>query len=420
MHIAIVGSGISGLLCAHLLHPQHDVTVFEANHYPGGHANTVIVDDPTGPQAIDTGFIVFNRANYPNFSSLLKTLNVSTSPTEMSFSVQCEKSRLEYCGSSLNGLFCQRRNLVSGHHWRMILDILRFNRRALALANTCDHSMTIRDFLEKYPFGARFTNSYFLPMGAAIWSCPTTEFAEFPVRFIVDFFHNHGLLQIRNRPKWRTIDGGSARYVRELSAPFRDRIRLKTPVTSIRRDSDHVVVETANSPPEFFDEIVIACHSDQALSLLDDADSMETEVLSAFPYGKNRAVLHTDQSVLPTHHQAWASWNYFIGEDDNVRPSVTYNMNILQRLRSEQTFCVTLNDNGRIAPNHIIDELQYAHPVFSDQQHSAQSRHHELIRHRRTSYCGAYWGNGFHEAGVNSAMTVCRAFGAELDHIQHN
>ena len=419
MHIAIVGSGISGLLCAHLLHPQHDITIFEANHYPGGHANTVIADDPTGPQAIDTGFIVFNRANYPNFNRLLEALNVSTRPTEMSFSVQCEKSRLEYCGSSLNGLFSQRRNLVSGHHWRMILDILRFNRRALALAHNCDHSMTIRDFLEKHPFGERFTNSYFLPMGAAIWSCPTTDFAEFPVRFIVDFFHNHGLLQIRDRPTWRTIDGGSARYVRELSTPFRDRIRLKTPVTSVLRNPDHVVVETATSPPEKFDEVIIACHSDQALSLLGDSDPSEREILSEFPYGNNKAVLHTDHSVLPSRRRAWASWNYFVSGNENTRPSVTYNMNILQGLRSDQTFCVTLNDNGRIDPEHIIREFQYAHPVFSADQHRAQSRHGELIRHRRTSFCGAYWGNGFHEAGVNSAMAVCRTFGVELSHTQH-
>ncbi len=410
MQIAIVGSGVSGLLCAHLLFRQHDVTVFEVNDHIGGHVNTVAVDTDDGPLAVDTGFIVFNRTNYPHFSGLLDSIGVSSTATEMSFSVRCQRSGHEYSGSSLNGLFAQRRNLLSASHYRMILDILRFHREAAELSAECDHSTTIREFLERNRFGRRFTDNYFLPMGAAIWSCPTTAFEEFPVRFIIEFFDNHGLLQIRNRPTWRTVDGGSSRYVEKLTDPFRDRIRLKAAVSAVTRHPDHVMLTAAGSEPQAFDEVILACHADQALDIVQDLDPVETDVLSAFPYGDNTAVLHTDTSLLPVRRRAWASWNYLLQAGDSIRPSVTYNMNILQRLRSKQTFCVTLNDSARISPEHVIREFRYSHPVFSVQKHRAQARHLELIRHRRTSYCGAYWGNGFHEAGVASAMAVCDAF----------
>lgn len=414
MQIAIVGTGISGLSCAHLLHREHDITLYEANGYIGGHAHTVRAESKGESLDIDTGFIVFNRRNYPNFCRLLEEIGVQSRPTTMSFSVQCDHAGIEYSGSSLNGLFAQRRNLLRPSFHRMIGDILRFNREAPKTLAYLDDEATVAQFLAEHGYGPEFAKHYLLPMGAAIWSCPMASFEQFPIRFIVEFYVNHGLLQLRDRPVWRVIEGGSKQYVERLAAPFRDRIRLNCPVRSVQRDVDGVTLLTKDNLPERFDEVIFACHSDRALKLLADADDRETSVLKSFPYSANTAVLHTDESVLPRRKRAWASWNYRVSEDPTARPSVTYNMNILQHIDSKQTYCVTLNDEQQIKPERILGTYRYSHPVFTTQRAAAQRRHRELIRQRRTSFCGAYWGNGFHEDGVNSAIAVCREFGVEF------
>jgi predicted NAD/FAD-binding protein len=410
MQIAVIGSGIAGLVAAYRLHAEHDITVFEANDYAGGHTNTVDVEIDGESHAIDTGFIVFNDWTYPNFIALLDELGVASQPTTMSFSVRDDRTGLEYNGHSLNTLFAQRRNLLRPRFYRMLADILRFNREAHRLVRNHDNEMTVGEFLSRYGYSQSFAELYLLPMGAAIWSCPTGTFAQFPIRFIVDFYHNHGLLSILRRPTWRVIEGGSRTYVQAMTRGFQDRIRLRTPIAGVRRFTDRAVVQFRSGETRSFDHVIFACHSDQALRILgDDASAAEREILSKFPYERNVAVLHTDTSLLPKSRRAWASWNYRLRGDDAAPASVTYNMNILQRLRARQTFCVTLNDESRIAPAKVLRRFEYHHPVFTTQRAAAQARHGELLNVNRTSFCGAYWRNGFHEDGVTSALAVVEA-----------
>lgn len=409
MKIAVIGSGISGLTAAHYLHRQHEITLFEADSRLGGHTNTVDVEIYGERHAIDTGFIVFNDWTYPNFIQLMNELGVASQPTTMGFSVHDETTGLEYCGESLSSLFAQRSNLVSPKFYRMIADILRFHREARRYAADCPEDMTVARFLEQHRYSRQFADQYLLPMGAAIWSCPPGTFSQFPVRFLVEFFHNHGLLSIWNRPTWQVIKGGSQSYVRAITAAVQDRIRLATPVQSVRRFGSHVELSINDELPLVYDHVIFACHSDQALRLLgDDATHLEQSVLSAFPYQRNVAVLHTDATMLPTRLKAWASWNYRISHrpDAEAVATVTYNMNILQGIRSAHTFCVTLNDEARIAPETVLGRYEYHHPVFTVARAEAQRRHPELLAANRTSFCGAYWGNGFHEDGVNSAIAV--------------
>ena len=410
MRIAIIGAGISGLVAAYKLAGPHQITVFEANHYAGGHTNTVEVRLGEERHAIDTGFIVYNDWTYPNFIQLLDELRVASQPSEMSFSVQDIRTGLEYSGSSLSTLFVQRRNLLRPGFYRMLADILHFNRKAQQSVADCDETTTVGEFLKRHGYSRQFSEQYLLPMGAAIWSCPTGEFADFPIRFIVEFYKNHGLLSISHRPTWRVICGGSQTYVAALTAPFRDRIRLRTPIQSVRRFETHVEVQPLSGEPETFDRVIFACHSDQALRILgESATPTERELLGAFPYGRNVAVLHTDESVLPRARRAWASWNYRLSGDDRAPASVTYNMNILQGIRSKHTFCVTLNDESHIAADRILGRFEYHHPIFTTQRAAAQARHAELLLANRTSFCGAYWRNGFHEDGVVSALKVVEA-----------
>ena len=410
MKIAIIGTGISGLVAAYRLHGDHQVTLYEANDYVGGHTNTIDVDVNGEHHAVDTGFIVFNDWTYPRFIELLAEHGVSSQATEMSFSVCDERSGLEYNGHSLNTLFAQRRNLWRPRFYRLIADIMRFNRQAVRLARATDDSTTVNQFLLRYGYSREFAEQYLLPMGAAIWSCPTGKFGRFPIRFIVEFYQNHGLLSIFNRPTWRVIRGGSRVYVEAMTRQFRDQIRLRCPVVQVQRSNEQVEIRARGAEPERFDHVVFACHSDQALRILgENATSIERELLSAFPYEKNVAILHTDVSVLPKIRKAWASWNYRLSPDSQAPATVTYNMNILQGIRSQTTFCVTLNEEARIAPEKTLRRFEYAHPVFTVARQAAQRRHSELVNANHTSFCGAYWRNGFHEDGVVSALAVVDA-----------
>ena len=410
MKIAIIGGGISGLSCAWMLEAEHDVTVFEASSRVGGHSNTVNFAAHGKEFSIDTGFIVFNDRNYPLFTCLLNELNVAVRKTAMSFAVRCDRTRTEYCGSNLNGLFAQRKNLLRPSFLRMVADILRFNKQGHQHAESVCSKLTVGEYLYRHGFGSVFCDRYLLPMGAAIWSCPTGTFRDFPIRFILEFYRNHGLLSLKNRPQWFTIPGGSQTYVSRLIQPFKERIRLSCAVKSVTRTEVGVRV-TTDASDELFDEVIFGCHSDQALRMLTDASQCERTVLSAFPYQLNDAVLHFDESVLPHRRRAWAAWNYRIDKHRDDAATITYNMNILQHIASQQTFCVTLNDVDAIDEAKVISRHKYAHPVFTTQRAAMQQRHSELIRNNRTSFCGAYWGNGFHEDGVASAFRVCQSFG---------
>jgi len=412
MKIAIVGGGISGLSCAWLLHKKYDIAVFESERRPGGHSNTMEFERDGRDYRIDTGFIVYNDRTYPNFMRLLKQLDIEGTPTEMSFAVRCDRTGIEYSGSGLGGVFAQKRNLLMPSFLRMVIDILRFNRQGISDADVVSGSVTVGEYLTKNGYSRRFAEHYLLPMGASIWSCPTGTFADFPIQFILQFYRNHGLLSLTNRPQWYTIPGGSRKYVDKLTSAFTDRIVAGSPVRRVARDSDGVTVTTDQGESRF-DEVIFACHSDQALSLLQDSTCLESSVLSAFPYEQNEAILHTDSSVLPRCRNAWSAWNYRIDRQPSARATITYNMNILQHIESQHTFCVTLNDADQIDPQKIVSRHQYSHPLFTVERESMQRQHHRLIRSNRTSFCGAYWGNGFHEDGVNSALAVCRRFGID-------
>jgi predicted NAD/FAD-binding protein len=407
MKIAIIGTGISGLTAAWRLHRQYDLTLFEANNYIGGHTNTVEVGVGGRRYAVDTGFIVFNDRTYPNFIDLLEQLGVASQPTRMSFSVRCERTGLEYNGENLNTLFAQRRNLFRPSFHRMIRDILRFNREAPALLDG-EREISLNAWLREGNYGREFTEHYILPMAAAIWSAEPGMMGAMPARFFVRFFKNHGLLSVNDRPQWRVIQGGSRNYVEPLTAPFRDRIRLKCPVEWVRRHPTHVQVKPWGGPAERFDEVIIATHSDQALRLLVDPTAKEREILGAIPYQENEAVLHTDARLLPRRKLAWAAWNYHLPAQPRDHVAVTYNMNILQSLDGPETFCVTLNRSEAIDPARILYRTTYHHPVFTAAGVKAQARRAEISGVNRTWYCGAYWSYGFHEDGVNSGLAAAR------------
>ncbi len=407
MNIAIIGTGISGLTAAWHLHREHRLTIFEANDYIGGHTNTVETEFWGKTYAVDTGFIVYNNWTYPNFIQLLDRLGVASQPTVMSFSVRCERTGLEYNGQDLNTLFAQRFNLFRPSFHRMLRDILRFNREAPALLEG-DGEISLNDYLREQRYSREFIEQYIIPMAAAIWSAEPGLMGEMPARFFVQFFKNHGLLSVNQRPQWRVIQGGSRNYVGPLIAPFRDRIRLNCPVEWVRRQPNHVQVKTRHGPVERFDEVVIATHSDQALRLLADLTPREREILGAIPYQENEAVLHTDTRLLPRRKLAWAAWNYHLAAQPQTRVAVTYNMNILQNLDAPVTFCVTLNRSEAIDPARILYRAIYHHPVFTDAGVRAQARRDEISGVNRTWYCGAYWSYGFHEDGVNSGLAVAR------------
>lgn len=414
MQIAVVGSGISGLAAAHYLSTDHTVTLFEANRRLGGHTATVDVRVGTRRYAIDTGFIVFNDWTYPNFIALMDELGVSSRPTSMGFSVHDTTTGLEYAGGNLDALFAQRRNLVSSRFLRMVRDILRFNRESVADldAGRLDENETLGAYLEKNRYSEGFRRDYLIAMGSAIWSSDCDSMLDFPVQFFVRFFRNHGLLSIRHRPQWRVIEGGSREYIAPLCRRFEDRIHTGTPIARIRRDPAGVTLVLEDGSERRFDQVVIATHSDQALAMLEAPSAAEREVLGSLPYQSNDVVLHTDTRLLPENRKTWSSWNYRLGVDAS-RAVLTYNMNILQGIRSPETFCVTLNDTASINPHRILGRFTYDHPVFSLQGMAAQARWGDINGTQNTWYCGAYWHNGFHEDGVVSALRVAEALMAQ-------
>jgi predicted NAD/FAD-binding protein len=406
MKIAIIGGGISGLTAAHKLHREHEIAIFEAGDHAGGHTHTHDIALGDKVWAVDTGFIVYNDWTYPNFIGLLNELGVESQPSEMSFSVRCEKTGLEYNGTNLNALFAQRRNLLRPSFHRMILDILRFNREAPELLEWNDDALSLGEYLETQGYSREFREHYIVPMGAAIWSAAPENILAFPAPYFVRFFHHHGMLSVDRRPQWRVVKGGSRAYVAPMTAAFRERIRLATPVERIVRDAAGVTVHIRNGEPERFDAAIMACHSDQALRLLDAPSPAERETLGAIPYQENEAILHTDASILPKTKLAWAAWNYHIPEETRDRVAVTYNMNILQGLDAPKTFCVSLNCGDAITPGRILKRLVYHHPVYTPAGIAAQRRHEEISGVDRVYYCGAYWGFGFHEDGVKSGLRV--------------
>ncbi|MGE0552268.1 MAG: NAD(P)/FAD-dependent oxidoreductase [Gemmatimonadales bacterium] len=404
MRVAIVGGGVSGLVAAYLLHPRHEITVFEAGSTVGGHVHTVPVETADGPVGIDTGFIVYNERNYPNFTRLLARLGVATQPSTMSFSVRLAKPDLEYNGSSLRQLFAQPRNVTRPWFYRMLVDIFRFNRGAALAVRNGSREATLGELVSSLRLGSAFRDHYLVPMGAAIWSAAPDDVLRMPAEFFVRFFENHGMLTVDDRPEWRTVVGGSARYAERLTGPFADRIRTAHAVREVRRHPDRVEVDG-----ERFDHVVLACHSDQALRLLADPIPAEREVLGAIPYQANDVVLHNDVTLLPRRRSAWGAWNYHAV--DPARPvAITYYMNDLQGLTTADHWCVTLNATEEIESSRIVRRFNYHHPVFTREGIEARLRWSEVSDPaRRTHYCGAYWGNGFHEDGVSSALRVARS-----------
>jgi predicted NAD/FAD-binding protein len=418
MRIAVVGAGIAGNTVAYRLAPEHDVTVFEAAGYVGGHTNTVDVEVAGGRYSVDTGFIVFNDWTYPSFVALLDELGVPSQPTSMSFSVSCERTGLEYNGTSLAALFADRRNLLRPGFYRLLADIVRFGRDAREFLAGGNDTATLGEFVGTNRYSQALVEQYVVPMTAAIWSAAPGSALAMPARFTLRFFANHGMLSINDRPTWRTVCGGSARYVEKLTARFRSRIRTASAVTAVTRLPQGVLVRTAQTEPERFDAVFVACHSDQALALLTDASPLERDVLGAIRYRSNEAVLHTDARLLPRCRRAWASWNYRVVAGDDDAPLVTYHMNTLQRIAAPAELCVTLNDRGRVAAERVLGRFRYDHPVFDAAATAAQRRQAELNGERHTYFCGAYWRNGFHEDGVASALAALEHFERREGHAQ--
>ena len=414
MRVAVIGSGISGMVAASRLHRDHDVTVFEAGSHVGGHTNTIDVHFGGRAYAIDTGFIVFNDWTYPRFIALLNELGVEYQSSNMSFSLRDERSGLEYNGTNLNRLFAQRLNALRPSFLRMIADILRFNRRSRELLAGNDDALTLGEYLEQHHYSRSFRDQFIVPMGMSIWSATERAMLSFPARFFVEFFDKHGFLNVNRRPVWQAVKGGSREYMRKLAAPLAGRIRLNSPVTGVRRDAAGITLRTAIGSVERYDHVFIACHSDQALKLLQDPSDAERETLSAFPYQENEAVLHTDDSLLPRTPRARAAWNYhLLGVRDNVmrdRVALTYDMNVLQSLEAPVRFLVTLNRSADIDPAKVLTTVTYHHPVYLPAGVAAQKRRGDISGVNRTFYCGAYWRYGFHEDGVVSAEWALEEF----------
>ena len=408
MKIAIVGSGISGNSLAYTLSKEHDITLFEKNNRLGGHSHTHEIISQGKKVNVDTGFIVFNKKTYPLFTKLLDELNVHYEKSDMSFSVFSKDRNFEYNGTTLNTLFSQRKNIFNYKFIKMIYEIMKFNKVALTLLSA-KTEISLETFLRQNNFSDYFCKNYILPMGSAIWSSNINSMLKFPAVFFVKFFNNHGMLNINDRPQWLTVTNGSKEYVEKLTASIKKNIRLNCPVKAVKRNKDSVEVKSSDGT-EIFDYIFFACHSDEALKLISDPSTQEKEVLSSIPYSKNEVTLHTDESIMPSNKLTWAAWNYNIDSTNDMPIALTYNMNILQNLKTQQTILVTLNDNGNINPEKVLKKINYDHPLFSLKSVEAQKNYGIISGVNRTGYAGAYWGNGFHEDGISSAYNAIKFF----------
>jgi len=414
MRIAVVGAGVAGLHAAWRLSREHDVTLYEANDYAGGHTATVDVEWEGRTYGVDTGFIVFNDWTYPNFIAMLRELGVAWQPSNMSFSLRCERTGLEYNGTSVNSLFAQRRNALRPSFLRMIADILRFNARSRAAAGSLDPTLTLGEYLERGNYSRQFVEHYIVPMGRAIWSAEASAMLDFPARFFIDFFDRHGFLSVEDRPVWQAVNGGSREYVRALLRVAKLELRLATPVESVLRLPNEVRVRSARGDVARYDHVFLACHAPQALAMLEAPTAAEREVLAAFPYAANEVLLHTDASVLPRRALARAAWNYHLLADSQEPVALTYDMNVLQSLDAPVRFLVSLNHRKAIDERRILRTFTYDHPVYSPRAVTAQARHRELNGAQRTYFCGAYWRCGFHEDGVVSAQAALAHFDEDL------
>jgi len=414
MKIAIIGSGISGMTAAYLLYQDHEITVFEANDYVGGHTHTHDVTVQDKQYAVDSGFIVFNETTYPNFLMLIKKLGVEYQPSTMTFSVKSEKTGLEYSPHTLNTFFIQRKNLLSPSFYCMIQGILRFRSEYDQLLAEDPGNAEVGPFLRERGYSQSFLENFLIPLGSSLWSADPRDLEHFPLQTFVTFFKNHGFLEREHPLEWKVIKGGSRSYIKKLTAPYADKIRLNARIQRITRHADHVEVLPQHGKPEKFDHVVLACHSDQALSLLSDPSPAEQAILGAIPYQENLAILHTDTRILPQRSAIWSSWNYLIPQEETGRAILTYDMNILQSINTPVEFCVTLNRESGIAKDKVIGKYLYHHPIYLREAPKNQKRHHEISGKNRTHYCGAYWGYGFHEDGVNSALAACTYFGKGL------
>ena len=415
MKIAIIGSGISGLTSAYLLNRNHDITVFEANDYIGGHTHTHNIKIKDKEYVVDTGFIVYNERTYPNFIKLLDTLGVERQLSTMGFSVKSASEDYEYAGESLNSLFAKRSNIFRLGFLRMLYEMYRFGKKSDSTGLGLDVSITLGTYLRSENYSNEFINYFIIPMGAAIWSTPANKVLDMPAYFFIKFFYNHGMLEIINRPKWWVIKDGSSAYIKKIIKGFESKINLSSPIRTVSRLDNGIEIETANSKkPLIFDAVVFATHSDQALGMLKDPTEKEKDILSSIPYQKNEVLLHTDSSVLPKRKLAWASWNYQLDSNPESPVVLTYNMNILQSLDCDETFCVTLNDHQSVDKSKVLKKITYHHPLFTVKGIEAQKRKLEISGVNNTYYCGAYWHNGFHEDGVASAIEVCKHFGEQI------
>lgn len=419
MKIAVVGAGISGLASAWLLSRAHAVTLFEANNYLGGHTHTHQIELCGKHYAVDTGFIVFNHVHYPLLTRLFEELGVGSQTTTMSFSVRNEATGLEYNATSLDGLFCQRRNLLSWRFHGMVRDILRFYREAPALLATDAPGPTLGEYLTQHRYGAAFRDEHLIPMASALWSSPSKSILEFPARYLAAFMANHQMLQVRRRPEWRVVHGGSFMYVEALRKRWKVVERLRCPVHAVQRDSAGIEIVHAGGC-ERFDQVVMACHSDQALALLADASAEERAILGAISYQENEVVLHTDASLLPRNRKAWAAWNASVPGDAEDTCTVSYCMNVLQGIRSPEPLVVTLNRTDAIDPSKVLRRMRYHHPVYTHDAVAAQRRKAAIQGVNRTWFAGAYWGFGFHEDGMRSGVEVAQALGTDWSAVMGN
>ena len=410
MKIAIIGAGISGLTAAYILSKKHSITLYEKNNYLGGHANTFQVREKNRILAIDTGFIVLYHVNYPNLSKIFSDLNIEIEDSDMSFSVHNEKTHLEYNGTSISKIFSQKKNIFNINFLLMLNDILKFNKNSSAILNSpYSDKITVNEFIKSNNYKKDFVENYLIPLGSSLWSCPKEKFMNFSILFVIEFLHNHCMLTVNDRPIWKTVKGGSKEYIKKMLLDSKNLEIIKNSVKKVVRDTKEVSIFTEDNR-SYYDEVIIACHPDQALNLVDNLEVSEKVILEPFKYEINSTLLHTDTTVLPSNKSIWASWNYRIPINSQEKVMVMYNMNKLQNIDSKNTYCVSLNLGSKIDQEKIIKEFKYEHPIFFPGIAEYQAQHASLIRNKRISYCGAYWGYGFHEDGVNSALKVCEKY----------